>query len=44
MNRPLVVGVTGGIGSGKSTVCLIFEALGMPVYYADDRGKFLLVT
>lgn len=44
MNRPLVVGVTGGIGSGKSTACRIFNQLGVPVYYADDQGKYLLNT
>lgn len=42
MNKPLLIGVTGGIGSGKSTVCKIFETLGVPVYYADDRGKTLM--
>lgn len=42
MNRPLLVGITGGIGSGKTTVCKIFAALGLPIYYADDRGKYLL--
>jgi len=36
------VGITGGIGSGKSTVCKIFEVLGIPVYYADDRAKWLM--
>lgn len=35
------LGVTGGIGSGKSTVCRVFETLGIPVYYADDRAKWL---
>lgn len=39
----LKVGITGGIGSGKSTVCKIFEVLGIPVYYADDRAKALMV-
>ncbi len=37
------VGLTGGIGSGKSTVARIFQSLGVPVYFADDRGKHLLV-
>ena len=40
---PLRVGVTGGIGSGKTTVCRIFEQLGIPVYYADERAKALMV-
>lgn len=43
MKFPLKVGVTGGIGSGKSTVCKVFESLGVPVYYADDRAKALLI-
>ncbi len=34
-------GLTGGMGSGKSTVALIFEALGVAVYYADERAKAL---
>lgn len=38
----LKVGITGGIGSGKSTVCAIFEKLGIPVYYADTRAKALV--
>lgn len=40
----LRVGLTGGIGSGKSTVAKIFETLGIPVYYADDRAKELMNT
>ena len=36
------VGITGGIGSGKTTVCKMFEELGVPVYYADDRAKYLM--
>ncbi|MBL7884254.1 MAG: dephospho-CoA kinase [Bacteroidia bacterium] len=36
------VGITGGIGSGKSTVCKVFELLGAPVYYADDEAKKML--
>ena len=38
----LKVGITGGIGSGKTTVCQIFEKLGVPVYYADQRAKELM--
>ncbi len=41
MKPPLQIGVTGGIGSGKSVVCRVFSALGVPVYYADDRAKWL---
>ncbi|AQG82174.1 dephospho-CoA kinase [Spirosoma montaniterrae] len=37
----LQIGVTGGIGSGKSVVCRVFETLGVPVYYADERAKWL---
>jgi dephospho-CoA kinase len=40
--RHLKVGVTGGIGSGKSTICSIFEHLGVPVYNADNRAKWLM--
>lgn len=36
------IGVTGGIGSGKSTICRIFEVLGIPVYYADAEAKRLM--
>lgn len=36
------LGLTGGIGSGKTYVSKIFEAFGIPVYYADDRSKYLL--
>jgi len=42
MSKTLTVGITGGIGSGKTTVCKIFHQLGIPIYYADDRGKYLL--
>jgi dephospho-CoA kinase len=38
------VGVTGGIGTGKSTVCKIFEAIGIPIFYADIEAKKLLET
>jgi len=36
------VGITGGIGSGKTTVCNIFQTLGIPVYSADIRAKWLM--
>ena len=36
------VGLTGGIGSGKSTVAQMFEILGIPVYYADKEAKRLM--
>ena len=37
-----IVGITGGIGSGKTTVCQIFENLGVPVYNADIQAKKIL--
>ncbi|NUY82272.1 dephospho-CoA kinase [Flavobacterium sp. MAH-1] len=39
-----VIGLTGGIGSGKSTVARYFEELGVPVYYADDAAKEVMKT
>lgn len=36
------IGITGNIGSGKTTVCKIFEALGIPIYYADAEAKKLM--
>lgn len=41
---PLKIGLTGGIGSGKSTVAKIFELLNVPVYYADAASKRLYKT
>ena len=35
----LKIGITGNIGSGKTTVCQLFELLGVPVFYADFYGK-----
>lgn len=40
----LTVGITGGIGSGKTTVCRVFEVLGTPVFEADSAAKKLLNT
>jgi dephospho-CoA kinase len=38
----LRIGITGGIGSGKSTVARIFNVLGVPVYHSDDAAKRLM--
>lgn len=38
----LKIGVTGGIGSGKSLVCEMFQLLGVPVYNADEQAKKLI--
>src|SRR6476620_11673239 len=40
----LKIGLTGAIGSGKTTVAKIFELLGVPVYYADEASKRLYHT
>ena len=40
----LKIGLTGGIGSGKSTVARIFEVLGIPVYYADEAARRIMNT
>lgn len=37
-----VLGVTGGIGSGKSTICKVFNVLGWPVYNSDEKAKVIL--
>lgn len=38
------VGVTGGIGSGKTIVCSVFQKLGVPVYNADSNAKYLITS
>ena len=38
----LKIGLTGGMGSGKTTVSQIFAALGIPVFYADDIAKTIM--
>ncbi|MCL6258672.1 dephospho-CoA kinase [Aquiflexum sp. TKW24L] len=43
-HKPLLIGITGGIGSGKSTVARIFSILGIPIYFADDRAKWLMAN
>ncbi|CAM4122128.1 dephospho-CoA kinase [Gillisia hiemivivida] len=39
-----IVGLTGGMGSGKTTVANYFKELGVPIYIADDAGKTLMNT
>lgn len=38
----LKIGITGGIGTGKTTVCKLFEKYGIPTYFADNRAKWLM--
>lgn len=38
----LQIGLTGNIGSGKTTVCKVFENLGVPVFYADLRARMIM--
>ena len=40
----IMVGLTGGIGSGKSTVASVFHQLGVPIYNSDTRAKILMNT
>lgn len=40
--RTKIIGLTGGIGSGKTTIARYFESLGIPVYIADDEAKKIL--
>ena len=44
MNKPLSIGLTGGIGSGKSLVADFFKLLGIPVYISDLEAKKLMQT
>ena len=44
MSNPLQIGITGGIGSGKSLVSRIFRHLGVPAYDADSHAKNLMTT
>lgn len=38
----IIVGLTGGIGSGKTTVAKLFEKHGIPIYIADDKARLLM--
>lgn len=42
--KPIIIGVTGGIGSGKSYICRIISTLGFPVYNCDAEAKKLMNT
>ena len=42
MSKPKIIGLTGGIGSGKTTVAKIFKSLGVPIYIADLEAKKLM--
>ena len=44
MHQPIQIGITGGIGSGKSLICRIFQVLNVPVYDADSQAKKLMTT
>jgi dephospho-CoA kinase len=44
VKTPLQIGITGGIGSGKSLICRIFALLGVSVYDADSHAKALMTT
>ena len=39
-----IVGLTGGIGTGKSTIAKLFKAMGVPVYIADSEAKKILAS
>ena len=41
-NKPLLVGLTGGIGSGKSTVAKVFKSLGVPIFNSDTEAKKII--
>ena len=40
----IIIGLTGGIGSGKTTVAMMFAELGVPVYFADLEAKKIMNT
>lgn len=44
MQKPIQIGITGGIGAGKSIVCKIFKVLNVPTYDADSRAKAVMTT
>ncbi|MBQ8673622.1 MAG: dephospho-CoA kinase [Bacteroides sp.] len=42
--NPIKIGITGGIGSGKSVVARLLECMGIPVYISDDEAKGLMLS
>ena len=38
------IGITGGIGSGKTYVSEVFRSLGIPIFYADIQAKKLMIS
>jgi len=44
VKKPIQIGITGGIGTGKSIVCKIFTVLKVPAYDADSRAKAVMTT
>ena len=44
ISSPRTIGVTGGIGSGKSYVCQMLVQMGAPIFYADDAAKHIMRT
>ena len=44
MAKPIQIGITGGIGAGKSLVSKVFSILGVPIYDADSRAKSIMTT
>ncbi len=44
MAKPIQIGITGGIGAGKSLACKVFSILGVPIYDADSRAKSIMTT
>jgi dephospho-CoA kinase len=41
-NAQKIIGITGGIGSGKSLICKVFSTMNTPIYDADSRAKYLI--
>lgn len=42
MKNKIIIGITGGIGSGKTTICKTIQKMGYPVFYSDQAGREIL--